>query len=140
MIVVGAFPTDPIDPTDPRFVTASGWIHAMAGVLAFTCLAVSAPPVGRHVAAATGKSWLRWWSWLPVAGYLTFWACGLLDHSLGDLFDRPSATGLGERVMALTYVAWLLAVARAIRSGSSRRSPPAPFDTPLRRGADSTPA
>jgi hypothetical protein len=31
MVVVGAFPTDPIDPADPRFVTTAGVIHAAAG-------------------------------------------------------------------------------------------------------------
>ncbi|WP_433281616.1 hypothetical protein [Micromonospora sp. CA-244673] len=37
MVAVGAFPTDPIDPTDPRFVTTAGSIHAVAGILSFTC-------------------------------------------------------------------------------------------------------
>jgi len=43
------------------------------------------------------------------AGYALFWATGILDNQLGGLFGSRSATGLGERLMAATYIAWLLA-------------------------------
>ncbi|MER7276308.1 DUF998 domain-containing protein [Dactylosporangium sp. NPDC000244] len=117
MVVVGAFPTDPIDPTDPRFVTTAGSIHAMAGILSFTCLAIAAPMLGRRVAAATGIRASRRLAAVTPLGYALFWLTGLLDHQLGGLFGERSAAGLGERVMAVAFIAWLLAVCFGIWRG-----------------------
>jgi len=122
MVVVGAFPTDPIDPTDPRFVTTSGTIHAAAGILSFTCLALSAPLLTRRIATAANTAGLRRLAYLPPAGYLLFWATGILDHQLGGLFASTSATGLGERLMAVTFIAWLIAVAATIRRTTAREA------------------
>lgn len=115
MVVVGAFPTDPIDPTDPRFVTTAGTIHAAAGILSFTCFALAAPLLTRPVATTTHTRWLRRLAWLPPIGYLLFWATGILDNQLGGLLDSRSATGLGERLMAGTFVVWLLALTSGVR-------------------------
>lgn len=115
MVVVGAFPTDPIDPTDPRFVTTAGSIHAAAGILSFTCLAIAAPLLGMRVAAATGTRAPRRVAALPPIGYALFWLAGLLDHQLGGLLGERSATGLGERVMAAAFIAWLLAASFSIQ-------------------------
>ncbi|MEV6158448.1 DUF998 domain-containing protein [Nonomuraea sp. NPDC052129] len=115
MVVVGAFPTDPIDPTDPQFVTTAGAIHAAAGILAFTCLALAAPLLTRPIAATTNATGLRRLAFLPPAGYAIFWVTGILDNQLGGLLGSRSATGLGERLMAVTFIIWLLAVALGIR-------------------------
>lgn len=115
MVVVGAFPTDPIDPTDPRFVTTAGVIHAAAGIFSFTCFAVAAPLLTRQIAAATHAGRLRGLAFVPPTGYVLFWAAGLPDNQLGGLFGSRSATGLGERIMAAAYVVWLLAVAITVR-------------------------
>jgi hypothetical protein len=115
MVVVGAFPTDPIDPTDPRFVTASGMIHAAAGILAFTCFALAGPLLTRPTVNATSTTRLKGLTFLPPAGYALFWATGILDNQLGGLLDNRSATGLGERLMAVTFVIWLIAAALGIR-------------------------
>ncbi|MEV1172653.1 DUF998 domain-containing protein [Nonomuraea sp. NPDC049784] len=121
MVVVGAFPTDPIDPTDPRFVTTSGVIHAAAGILAFTCFALAGPLLTRPIRTATSTTRLNGLAFLPPAGYAIFWATGILDNQLGGLFGSRSATGLGERLMAVTFIIWLFAAAldirRAMRQG-----------------------
>ena len=116
MVVAGAFPTDPIDPTDPRFVTTAGAIHAAAGILSFTCFALAAPLLTRKLAAATNTPGLCRLAAVPPVGYALFWATGLLDNQLGGLLGHRSATGLGERLMAATFVVWLLAVAFAVRA------------------------
>ncbi|MFB9682286.1 DUF998 domain-containing protein [Streptosporangium vulgare] len=115
MVTVGAFPTDPIDPTDPRFVTTSGVIHAAAGILAFTCLALAGPLITRAIRKATDTATLNGLAFLPPAGYVIFWATGLLDSRLGGLFGSRSATGPGERLMVVTFVVWLIATALGIR-------------------------
>ncbi|MEV5898032.1 DUF998 domain-containing protein [Nonomuraea fuscirosea] len=115
MVVVGAFPTDPIDPTDPRFVTTSGVIHAAAGILAFTCFAIAGPLLTRPIRKATSTARLDGLTFLPPAGYAIFWATGILDHQLGGLFGNRSATGLGERLMAVTFIIWLIIAALGIR-------------------------
>lgn len=121
MVVVGAFPTDPVDPTDPRFVTTAGAIHAVAGILSFTCFAVAAPLLTRPVATATRTPRLRRLALVPPAGYVLFWATGVLDNQLGGLFGSRSATGLGERMMAATFIVWLLALAISVRRHSGTR-------------------
>ncbi|WP_344579443.1 DUF998 domain-containing protein [Nonomuraea roseoviolacea] len=124
MVVVGAFPTDPIDPTDPRFVTISGVIHPAAGILAFTCFALSGPLLTRPILTATSTTRVRGVAFLPPAGYAIFWATGILDNQLGGLFGNRSATGLGERLMAVTFIIWLITAAlgirRAMRQGCAR--------------------
>lgn len=115
MVVVGAFPTDPIDPTDPQFVTTSGYIHGVAGILSFTLLAIAAPLLTAAAAAATNTAWLTRLAFLPLAGYLAFWATGILDNQLGGLLNNSSATGLGERVMAVAFIVWLLGIAFSVR-------------------------
>lgn len=115
MVVVGAFPTDPIDPTDPRFITTAGAIHAAAGIVSFTCFAVAAPLLTGQIATATNKPGLRKLTILPPIGYLLFWTTGILDNQLGGLLGSRSATGLGERLMAAAFIVWLLAVAINIR-------------------------
>jgi hypothetical protein len=120
MLVVAAFPTDPIDPTDPVFVTTAGAVHAVAGILSFTCFAAAGPLLTRPVAAAAGRPGLGRLAILPPRGYLLFWATGVLDAPLGGLFGEPSATGLGERLMAAAFVAWAGALAVAVH-GAARR-------------------
>jgi hypothetical protein len=120
MVVVAAFPTDPIDPTDPRFVTTAGAIHAAAGILSFTCFAVAQPLLTRPIATATHTPWLRRLALVPLAGYVLFWATGILDNQLGGLFGNRSATGLGERLMAVAFIVWLLAVAASVRRGTTQ--------------------
>lgn len=115
MVVVGAFPTDPIDPTGPRFVTTSGVIHAAAGILAFTCCALAGPLLTRPILKATSTTRLSGLAFLPPAGYAIFWVTGLLDNQLGGLFGNRSATGLGERLMAVTFIIWLIKAALGIR-------------------------
>lgn len=124
MVVVGAFPTDPIDPTDPQFVTTPGMIHAAAGILAFTCFALAGPLLTRPILKATSTTKvkgpafttrMRGLAFLPPTGYAIFWATGILDNQLGGLFGSRSATGLGERLMAMTFIIWLVAVALGIR-------------------------
>jgi hypothetical protein len=120
MVVVGAFPTDPIDPTDPRFVTTAGAIHAAAGILAFTCFALAAPLLAKPVVAATNNPRLRRFAALPPIGYLLFWATGILDNQLGGLLGSRSATGLGERLMAAAFIVWLLTIAVTVRRAATR--------------------
>ena len=120
MVVVGAFPTDPIDPTDPRFLTTAGAIHAAAGILSFTCFALAAPLLTRPVATATHTPWLRRLAVMAPIGYVLFWATGVLDNQLGGLLGNRSATGLGERLMAATFIVWLLAVAGGVRRAEAR--------------------
>jgi len=115
MVVVGAFPTDPIDPTNPQFVTTAGSIHAVAGILAFTCIAIAAPLLNRRIMAATTTTALRRLAIVPPVGYAAFWLTGILDHQLGGLFGSRSATGLGERVMAAAFIVWLITAALSIR-------------------------
>lgn len=129
MVVVGAFPTDPVDPTHPRFVTTAGSIHAVAGILAFTCIAVAAPLLNRRIMEATDATALRGLALVPPVGYAVFWLTGILDHQLGGLFGSRSATGLGERIMAAAFIVWLMAAAfsvrRAVRHGSRTGAPDA---------------
>lgn len=120
MVVVGAFPTDPIDPADPRFVTTSGMIHAAAGILAFTCLALAGPLLTGPMRTATGTARRKGLAVLPLAGYAIFWCTGILDSQLGGLFGSRSATGLGERLMAVTFVIWLIAAALDVRRAMRR--------------------
>ncbi|MCO1655988.1 DUF998 domain-containing protein [Pseudonocardia humida] len=122
MLVVAAFPTDPIDPTDPVFVTTAGAVHAVAGILAFTCFAVAGPLLTRPVAAVAGRPRLGRLGFLPPLGYLLFWTTAILDAQLGGLFGERSATGMGERLMAAVFVGWLIALAAAVR----RAACPAP--------------
>ncbi len=117
MVVVGAFPTDPIDP---RFVTTAGAIHAAAGILSFTCFALAAPLLTRPVATATHAPWLRRLAAVTPIGYVLFWVTGVLDSQLGGLLGHRSATGLGERLMAATFIVWLLAVAGGVRRPAVR--------------------
>lgn len=114
MVAVGAFPTDPIDPTAPRFVTTDGAIHAVAGILSFTCIAVAAPLLTPRLAMHLRTPGLRRATWLPPIGYAVFWATGIFDEQFGGLFGRRSATGLGERLMAVAYLSWLLSLAIAV--------------------------
>jgi hypothetical membrane protein len=114
MVVVGAFPTDPIDPTDPRFLTT-------AGILAFTCFALAGPLLTRPIRKATGATRANGLAFLPPAGYAIFWATGILDNQLGGLFGNRSATGLGERLMAVTFIIWLIAAALDVRRAVRQR-------------------
>lgn len=120
LVLVGAFPTDPIDPTDPRFATTSGMIHAAAGILAFTCFALAGPLLTRPILKATSTTGLRGLAFLPPAGYAIFWATGILDNQLGGLFASRSATGLGERLMAMAFIIWLITAALDIRRAMRR--------------------
>jgi hypothetical protein len=120
MVVVASFPTDPIDPADPRFVTTAGMIHAAAGILSFTCFAVAQPLLTRSIATATNMPGLRRFAVVPPIGYVLFWATGILDNQLGGLFGGRSATGLGERFMAVAFIVWLLAVAVGVRRAAAR--------------------
>jgi hypothetical membrane protein len=113
MVVVGAFPTDPIDP---RFVNTAGAIHTAAGILAFTCFALAAPLLAKPVVTATNNPRLRRFAALPPIGYLLFWATGILDNQLGS----RSATGLGERLMAAAFIVWLLTIAVTVRRAATR--------------------
>ncbi len=123
MVVAGAFPTDPIDPTDPRFVTTAGTIHAVAGILSFTCFTLAALLLTRPVATATQTPWLRRLAVVPPAGYVLFWATGILDNQLGGLFASRSATGLGERLMVVAFIVWLLALAVSVRRAPAPERP-----------------
>jgi hypothetical protein len=82
---------------------------------AFTFLAVAAPLLGRRIAAATGAAAPRLLAFLPPAGYALFWLTGLLDNQLGGLFGDRSATGLGERAMAVAFIVWLIVAATGVR-------------------------
>ena len=123
MVVVGAFPTDPIDPTDPHFVTTAGTIHAAAGILSFTCFALAAPLLARSTARATNTPALCRLAVVPLIGYVLFWATGILDSQLGGLFNSRSATGLGERLMAVTFIIWLLAISVSVRRAAAQVQP-----------------
>ncbi|MGW6932909.1 DUF998 domain-containing protein [Lentzea sp. NPDC054927] len=123
MVMVGAFPTDPIDPTDPRFLTTAGAIHAAAGILSFTCFALAGPLLAKPIVTATNNSGLRRVAALPPIGYVLFWATGILDNQLGGLLGSRSATGLGERLMAAAFIAWLLAVAVSVRRAATQEQP-----------------
>jgi hypothetical protein len=61
-------------------------------------------------------------AFVPPAGYVLFWATGLVDNQLGGLLGSRSATGLGERLMSATYVVQLLA-ARDHRAASGDKMP-----------------
>jgi hypothetical protein len=72
------------------------------------------------VATAANTPLLRRLAILPPLGYLLFWATGILDNQLGGLLGTRSATGLGERLMAAAFTAWLVAVAVTVRRSPAR--------------------
>lgn len=127
ILVGGAFPTDPVDPTNPVFLSTAGVVHTIAAMVAAVSVAVAAPLLTRRLAtpARSLTRVLRGLGAAPPLGVAIFATVSIFDRPLGTLFHRPSATGLGERVMIAALVAWVAVVALSLlRTGHDHDAHP----------------
>ena len=105
----GLFRTDPVT-TPPEEVTRTGRLHALFGVPLILWFPPAATLISRDLAggsARTGpRAWLPWLvtlSWVGMLGYVV----ATIRYPFGP--GRP--IGWLQRVMVLTYLAWLLVIA-----------------------------
>jgi hypothetical protein len=118
--VVASAPGDPLDPLDPQVVTVAGAVHAIAGVVWFSTFAVAVPLLTGRLARTAERplaAGLRAAAVAVPSGFVLFWFTAVVDRGIGRLFGRITALGLGERVMAATFLIWLgLAAVTMLRS------------------------
>ncbi|NUS09661.1 MAG: DUF998 domain-containing protein [Nonomuraea sp.] len=108
MLLVAAFPTDPIDRTNQVVhFTAAGIVHATAGQLAFVCFGVAAVLLTRPERRRTPR--------LLAALCAATLAFALVITALGQFH----LFGLAERLLLPAYAAWsLLTTVHACRETS----------------------
>lgn len=117
-IVGGTFPPDPRGSWD-KTPSISGMIHANVAMVAFLALPVAALLLSKRIGSMSGSHTLQ--RFLTVLGLASVIMLAVFFISLAPVFSNrpPHLLGLSERVLLVTYAAWLTAAALVIRRGQS---------------------
>lgn len=114
---VALFVTDPLS-TPATDVSLHGALHVLFGGTALVLLPVAALLLTRSLARATtsppSKRTLNWVALLPLTGFALIW--------LPEVAGLLPARGWPDRVLFLTYSAWVIAVAAPLGRRADQRA------------------